>query len=101
MPSSTPGMCHRPCLMHPHAFIHGCTCPHHSLHLCHFSRALIHAMCGPCCLSTAACPHLCITCALGHVSCTLTPSSMAVPSSTHLHPFPCLLFPMPSIHGCA
>src|SRR5882724_9658208 len=93
--------------MCPHDFIHSCTCPCTVFH----AFTLILLMCGLCHLSTAVCSHLHLACSLGHVSCTLTPSSTAVHACTwhsipvssstpHPIPHPCNVWPAPSVHSC-
>src|SRR5882724_5991037 len=67
MPLSTAVRAHT----HPHMVFHACI-------LIFPTRALIHTVCGSGHPSTAVHPHLCLTCVLGHVSCTLAPSSMAL-----------------------
>src|SRR5882724_6897295 len=57
VPLSMPCLCHRPCLMHPHTFIHSCICLHDGLHLCPLTHSLIHSLCCLCPLSMAVCPH--------------------------------------------
>src|SRR5882724_4992774 len=73
-------------------------------------QALIHTVCGLPAPSIHSCAPLStfflrlrpyLHTPLHHCPWLRRPAPLPVPLSTHLRPHPCLVLPVPSIHGCA